>query len=84
MKRGGGEVLAMPKEWWGTTSFGVIFTQCLEVLAILKGGRKKFPLFKGGGGRNFLRHAIFFLFHRLKLNNKRTTIVRVFYIYYLQ
>ena len=35
-----------------TKGFGVVFTQELEVLAILEGGGgKKFPLFKGGGGR---------------------------------
>ena len=47
--RGGGGVLAMLKG--GTKSFGVVFTQKLEVLAILK--LKKFPLFKRGGAKSF-------------------------------
>ena len=32
----------------GAKSFGVVFMPKLEVLAILKGGRKMFPLLKGG------------------------------------
>ena len=45
-----GGVLAMLKG--GTKSVEVVFMWQLEVLTILKGGRKKFPLFKrGGGGR---------------------------------
>ena len=40
-ERGGREVLAMLKGGGGTTSFAVVFTQKLEVLAILKGARKK-------------------------------------------
>ena len=32
----------------GTKSFGVVFTQLLEVLAILKGGAKVFHSLKGG------------------------------------
>ena len=46
-KWGAEKVLAMLKG--GTKSFGVVFTQLLEVLAILKRGRKMFPLFKRGG-----------------------------------
>ena len=44
MLKGGGEV--------GTTSFGVVLTWELEVLAIVRGGggRKMFSAFKGGGG----------------------------------
>ena len=34
----------------GHTEFWVVLTQELEVLAILKEGRKRFPPFKGGGG----------------------------------
>ena len=49
---GGRKKLAMLKGGGGggTTSFGVVFTWKLEVLAILKGGGggKKFPLFKRG------------------------------------
>ena len=37
----------------GTKSFGVVFTRKLEVLAILYGGREKFPLFKRGGAKSF-------------------------------
>ena len=49
-EKGGGEkVLAMLKG--GTTSFGVVFTGWLEVLAI--GGYEKFPLFKRGGAKSF-------------------------------
>ena len=33
-----------------TKSFGVVLTQELEVLAILMGGRNKYPPFKRGGG----------------------------------
>ena len=35
----------------GTTCFEVVLTRELEVLAILMEGRKKFPPFKRGGGR---------------------------------
>ena len=35
---------------WGTTHFGVVLTQELEVLAKLKGDTKGFCLLKGGGG----------------------------------
>ena len=34
----------------GHKKFGVVLTQELEVLAILMGGRKRFPPFKRGGG----------------------------------
>ena len=34
----------------GTTSFEVVLTRELEVLAILKGGAKSFHPLKGGGG----------------------------------
>ena len=46
---GGGE---REKVFVGTTSFEVVLTQELEVLAILmeEGGRKKFPPLKRGGG----------------------------------
>ena len=46
-KGGGGEtdkVLAMLKGGGGTTSFRVVFTWWLEVLAILKGAHKRFLL----------------------------------------
>ena len=43
-KKGADTVLTMLKRE-GTTRFGAVLTQELEVLAILK-GRKKFPLFK--------------------------------------
>ena len=47
MKRGWAEkVLAMLKGEGGITRFWVVFTHKLEVLAILNGGCKKFPLFK--------------------------------------
>ena len=53
-KRGGAEkVLAMLKG--GTQSFEVVFTQELEVLAIVmgEGGHKRFPLLRGGGAQQF-------------------------------
>ena len=53
MKRGGGQTSFSHAEGvGGTTSFGIVYTWKLEVLAILKGGggRKKFPLFKRRGG----------------------------------
>ena len=34
----------------GTTSFGVVLTQVLEVLTILEGGTNGFHPVKGGGG----------------------------------
>ena len=37
-KRGGGNVLAVLKGGWGTTSFEVVLTWELEVLAIVMGG----------------------------------------------
>ena len=55
----------------GTTSFGVVFTQYLDVLAILKGGgarsllslkggpRKVLPCLEGGGGTKSFGPAIF-------------------------
>ena len=42
----------------GHTEFWVVLTQELEVLAILKEGRKRFPPFKGRGEfYHFLRRA---------------------------
>ena len=43
-KKGERNVSAMLK--WGPKGFGVVSTQELEVLAILKGGCKKFPPLK--------------------------------------
>ena len=37
----------------GTKSFEVVLTRELEVLAIVMGGRKKFPPFKRHGTRSF-------------------------------
>ena len=45
-ERGSEKVLTMLKGGGGTKGFRVVFTEKLEVLAILKRGRKKFPLFK--------------------------------------
>ena len=49
-KGGAGKVSAMLKGGGGgrTTSFGVVFTWLLEVLAILKGWCKRFLCLKGG------------------------------------
>ena len=46
-KRGGGseKVLVMLKGW-GTKRFEIVLKRELEVLAIVTGGRKKFPPFK--------------------------------------
>ena len=51
-EKGGGaeKVLTMLKGGGGTQNFGVVFRREPEVLVILKGGRKKFQLFKSGGG----------------------------------
>ena len=46
--RGGGKSFSHAEGGRGTTCFGVVFTRKLEVFAILKGGRIKFPLFKRG------------------------------------
>ena len=51
LRKGGGGML---KGGGSTQTFGVVFTQKLEVLAILKGGHKKFPLFKRGGAILYL------------------------------
>ena len=49
LQKGGAEkVLAMLKG--GTTSFEVVLTWELEVLAIVMGGTKSFHPLKGGGG----------------------------------
>ena len=54
-KKGAGaeNVLAMSKGGGGTDSFWVVFTRYLEVSAILKGWRKKFPLYQRGGTKSF-------------------------------
>ena len=49
--RGGRQSFSHAKGGGGTTCFGEVFTQKLEVLVILKGGRKTFPLFKEGAKR---------------------------------
>ena len=49
----GGKVLAMLKGGGEHKKFRVVSTKYLEILAILKGGHKKFPLFKRGGGGGF-------------------------------
>ena len=53
-KRGGGakQVLAMLNAG-GSTSFGVVFTWELEVLARVKWGHEKCPLFKKGAKKSF-------------------------------
>ena len=54
-KKGWGaeNVLSMLKGGGGTKRFGVVFMQQLEVLAILEGGRTKFPLSKTGAAKMF-------------------------------
>ena len=53
--RGGGGSFSHAEGGGDTTSFGVVFVRYLEVLAILKGGRKKFPpLKRRGRGREKL------------------------------
>ena len=57
LRKGGGaeKTLAMLKGGGGggTTSFGIVFTHQLEVLAILKGGgTKRFPLCKTSGAKS--------------------------------
>ena len=47
---GGGATKRMGGGGGGTKGFEVVLTQELEVLAILKGRRKKFPPLKRGGG----------------------------------
>ena len=39
----------------GTNNFGVVFTQSLAVLAILKRGQERFQSFKGGRGGGGLK-----------------------------
>ena len=51
-KKGGGGGFSHA-EGGGTKSFGVFFVRMLGVLAILKGGWKKFPLFKRGDVKSF-------------------------------
>ena len=55
-EKGGGKSVSLAEGGGDTTSFGVVFTRKLEVLAILKGGgsTKSFhPLKEGGSAKSF-------------------------------
>ena len=51
---GGRGDLAMLKGGGGYKRFGVVLTHVLAVLAILEGGRKKFPSFKRRDAKGFI------------------------------
>ena len=55
-KGDGKKVLAMLKG--GHNKFGVVFTWYIEVLAILKGGCKTFPLFERGDMKCFTLFSV--------------------------
>ena len=56
-EKGGGEkvVAMLMGGGGGETSFGLVFMRWFEVLAILRGRHKRFPLFKRGGGAKRFR-----------------------------